>query len=96
MKFSSGPLSPPLLIRWLQANPDFLKKRVAKFDAIAEKHKERLARKPKEGITIVLPDGTEKKGVSYETTPMDIAKVSFRCLGEGGRRRGRGLFGDTT
>ncbi|CAN0264499.1 unnamed protein product, partial [Ectocarpus sp. 8 AP-2014] len=56
------------------ANPQFLKERSAKFDAIAARQKERLAQKPKLEITVVLPDGTEKKGVSYETTPMDIAK----------------------
>ncbi|CAN0148234.1 unnamed protein product, partial [Hapterophycus canaliculatus] len=60
-----------------QPNPSFLKERAAKFDAIAAKQKERLAQKPKQEITILLPDGTEKKGVSYETTPMDIAKVIF-------------------
>eukprot|EP00752_Nemacystus_decipiens_P007942 g7095.t1 len=57
-----------------QANPAFLKERASKFDAIAAKQKERLAQKPKVEITVLLPDGTEKKGVSYETTPMDIAK----------------------
>lgn len=58
-----------------QANPAFLKDRAAKFDAIAAKQGKRLADKPRIEITIALPDGTEKKGVSYETTPMDIAKV---------------------
>lgn len=58
----------------VQANPAFLKDRAAKFDAIAAKQGKRLADKPRIEITIALPDGTEKKGVSYETTPMDIAK----------------------
>lgn len=61
-----------------QPNPSFLKERASKFDAIAAKQKERLAAKPKEEITILLPDGTVKKGLSYETTPMDIAKVRPR------------------
>eukprot|EP00904_Undaria_pinnatifida_P009307 jgi/Undpi1/5506/HiC_scaffold_2.g00785.m1 len=56
------------------ANPAFLRARASKFDAIAAKQKERLAQKPKIEITVLLPDGTEKKGISYETTPMDIAK----------------------
>lgn len=34
-------------------------------------------------IKIILPDGTEKEGVSYETTPMEIAKVGGRGEGEG-------------
>ena len=61
-----------------QPNPAFLKERASKFDAIAVRQKERLAAKPKVEITVVLPDGTEKKGLSYETTPMDIAKVCMR------------------
>jgi len=33
--------------------------------------------KPKENITITLPDGKTMEGVSYETTPLDIAsKIS--------------------
>ncbi|CAM9632643.1 unnamed protein product [Scytosiphon promiscuus] len=66
----------PLLL----PNPSFLKERASKFDAIAAKQKERLAQKPKEEITILLPDGTEKKGISYETTPMDIAKSISKNL----------------
>lgn len=62
--------------RGLKANPEFLKVRAAKFDAIASKQQEKMAAKPKLEITITLPDKTEKKGVSYETTPMDIAKVT--------------------
>ncbi|CAN0158533.1 unnamed protein product, partial [Laminaria digitata] len=57
-----------------QPNPAFLGERASKFDAIALKQKERLAQKPKIEITVLLPDGTEKKGISYQTTPMDIAK----------------------
>lgn len=60
-----------------QPNPSFLAERSAKCDAVAAKQKERLAKKPRVPIKIVLPDGTEKMGTSYETSPMDIAKA--RC-----------------
>lgn len=59
----------------MQANPAFLKGRAAKFDAVLEKQRGRLAAKPRVSIKITLPDGTEKEGVSYDTSPMDIAKV---------------------
>ena len=37
---------------------------------------------PRQEITITLPDGTEKKGTSWETSPMDIAKEISKGLSE--------------
>lgn len=62
-----------------QGNPSFLAERAAKFEEIAAKQRERIAAKPRVVIKIVLPNGTEKEGVSYDTTPMDIAKVRARA-----------------
>ncbi|CAM9265929.1 unnamed protein product, partial [Choristocarpus tenellus] len=59
----------------LEPNPDFLQVRSAKFDAAAEKQRQRLVAKPRVPIKVTLPDGTVKEAVSYETAPMDIAKV---------------------
>ncbi|CAM9886383.1 unnamed protein product, partial [Discosporangium mesarthrocarpum] len=58
----------------LQPNPSFLAERAKKFDAAAAKQAARLKEKPRVTISVMLPDGTEREGVSYETTPMDIAK----------------------
>ena len=30
---------------------------------------------PQEAITITLPDGNQKQGVSFKTTPLDVAKM---------------------
>jgi len=30
---------------------------------------------PQEAITITLPDGGQKEGVSFKTTPLDVAKM---------------------
>jgi threonyl-tRNA synthetase len=38
--------------------------------------------KPRQEITITLPDGAERKGTSWETTPLDIAKGISKSLAE--------------
>jgi len=30
---------------------------------------------PQEPITVTLPDGNAKQGVSFKTTPLDVAKM---------------------
>ena len=30
---------------------------------------------PKQPITVTLPDGKTKQGTSFETTPLDVAKM---------------------
>ncbi|KAJ2426691.1 threonyl-tRNA synthetase [Coemansia sp. RSA 2531] len=44
------------------------------FDELFQKQKEEIAQKPREKIAITLADGSEREGLSWETTPMDIAK----------------------
>ena len=41
-----------------------------------------LSDQPRQEITITLPNGTEKKGTSWETSPMDIAKEISKGLSE--------------
>ncbi|KAI1651346.1 threonyl-tRNA synthetase [Daldinia loculata] len=64
---STGPLemTPP---------PDFLKTRLDLFDRLKKKYDEEIAKRPREQITITLPDGSVKIGTSWETTPGEIAK----------------------
>ena len=38
--------------------------------------------KPREEIIITMLDGSEKKGISWETSPMDIAKEVSKSLSE--------------
>ncbi|KAI1324372.1 threonyl-tRNA synthetase [Xylariaceae sp. FL0255] len=54
--------------------PEFLQTRLDMFDRLKKKYDEDIAKKPREQITITLPDGSVKIGTSYETTPGDIAK----------------------
>lgn len=54
--------------------PDFLQRRVDMFDRLKKKYDEEIAKKPRERITITMPDGSIKEGTSWETTPAEIAK----------------------
>eukprot|EP00915_Cephaloidophora_sp_WS-2016_P005875 GHVH01007757.1.p1 GENE.GHVH01007757.1~~GHVH01007757.1.p1 ORF type:complete len:766 (+),score=139.44 GHVH01007757.1:114-2411(+) len=51
---------------WLDA-------RNQRFDHYAAEYAAEVAGKPREQIRIVLPDGSEKEGLSWETTPLMIA-----------------------
>jgi hypothetical protein len=37
---------------------------------------------PRQEIIITLPDGAERKGTSWETSPMDVAKEISKTLSE--------------
>jgi len=54
--------------------PDFLKERVEYFAGLFEAQKLKYAAMPHNPITITLQDGKIKEGVSFETTPFDVAK----------------------
>ncbi|ORY67096.1 threonyl-tRNA synthetase [Pseudomassariella vexata] len=64
---SAGPLE-------MKPAPDFLQHRLDLFDRLKKEQDEELAKKPREPITITMPDGSVKAGTAYETTPGDIAK----------------------
>ncbi|KAF2429653.1 threonyl-tRNA synthetase [Tothia fuscella] len=72
---ASGPdeLSPPA---------EFIDHRVRMFEKLYAKQQEELASKPREDITITLPDGGIKLGKSWETTPKDIALGIAKSLFE--------------
>ncbi|KAJ2155877.1 threonyl-tRNA synthetase [Coemansia sp. RSA 552] len=65
----------------LQAErPEFIEHRNRIFDELYAKQQEEIAQKPREQITITLPDGTEREATSWETTPMDIANSISKSL----------------
>jgi threonyl-tRNA synthetase len=41
-----------------------------------------LPAQPRQEITITLPDGAERKGTSWKTSPMDVAKDISKSLPE--------------
>ncbi|KAI1263314.1 threonyl-tRNA synthetase [Xylariaceae sp. FL1019] len=54
--------------------PEFLQTRLDMFDRLKKQYDDDIAKKPREQITITMPDGSLKMGTSWETTPGDIAK----------------------
>ncbi|KAI0142691.1 threonyl-tRNA synthetase [Xylariaceae sp. FL1272] len=54
--------------------PEFLQTRLDMFDRLKKQYDDDVAKKPREQITITMPDGSLKVGTSWETTPGDIAK----------------------
>ncbi|KAJ1723955.1 threonyl-tRNA synthetase [Coemansia erecta] len=74
-KNKGGDAAAPLADR-----PEFIEHRNRIFDELFQKQKEEIANKPREKITITLPDGSEREGTSWETTPMDIANSISKSL----------------
>uniref|UniRef100_A0A914PWB3 Uncharacterized protein n=1 Tax=Panagrolaimus davidi TaxID=227884 RepID=A0A914PWB3_9BILA len=56
----------------LQQWPDFIQDRIQLFDKLMAKHKEELASKTIQPITISLGNGKDIKGQSWKTTPLQI------------------------
>ncbi|KAJ2745305.1 threonyl-tRNA synthetase [Coemansia sp. BCRC 34301] len=54
--------------------PAYIEHRIRIFDELYQKQQEEIAQKPREKIAITLADGSQREGLSWETTPMDIAK----------------------
>ncbi|KAL0574073.1 threonyl-tRNA synthetase [Marasmius crinis-equi] len=66
----------------LQPPPEFFSHRIELFEQLKAEYDEQVKSKPREEITITLPDGNEKKGKSWETSPMDVAKEISKGLSE--------------
>ena len=62
--------------------PAYLQHRMDLFDELKKKHDADLASRPREPITVTLPDGSVKEGTSYETSPMDIARNIAKSLAD--------------
>lgn len=64
----------------LQPPASFLQDRIELFDRLKARQDEEIANKPREPITITMPDGSEKSGTSWVTTPLEIAKAVSNSL----------------
>ncbi|CAA7269894.1 unnamed protein product [Cyclocybe aegerita] len=58
----------------LQPPPEFFDHRLKIFNELKAEYDAFVAAQPREEITVTLPDGSERKGKSWETSPMDVAK----------------------
>ncbi|KAL1670281.1 hypothetical protein GGF50DRAFT_94427 [Schizophyllum commune] len=57
----------------LQPPPEFFDHRIKMYDQLKAEYDEFVKAQPREEITVTLPDGAERKGTSWETSPMSIA-----------------------
>lgn len=58
-----------------QKKPKFLVERTTYFNELFAAQELKYAAMPQEPITVTLPDGNAKQGVSFKTTPLDVAKM---------------------
>ncbi|PCH37518.1 threonyl-tRNA synthetase [Wolfiporia cocos MD-104 SS10] len=66
----------------LQPPPEFFDHRVKMFDQLKAEYDEFVKAQPRSEIDITLPDGSIRKGISWETSPMDIAKEISKGLAD--------------
>ncbi|KAL5536418.1 THS1 [Sanghuangporus sanghuang] len=66
----------------LQPPPEYIDHRIKLFDQLKAEYVEFVKQQPREEITITLPDGSERKGTSWETTPMEIASGISKSMPE--------------
>ena len=62
--------------------PAYFDHRIAMFEKLKAEQDAAFAAQPRQPITITMPDGSQRKGTSYETSPMDIAKEISKSLSE--------------
>jgi threonyl-tRNA synthetase len=61
-----------------KVNPEFLQERAKIWDTLYERQSEKLKSLPREKIIITLKDGKQIEGISFETTPIEIAKKNLK------------------
>ncbi|TKY90330.1 hypothetical protein EX895_000328 [Sporisorium graminicola] len=62
--------------------PAYFDHRIAMFEKLKAEQDAEFAAKPRQPITVTMPDGSKRQGTSYETSPMDIAKEISKSLSE--------------
>ncbi|KAJ1018138.1 hypothetical protein NDA16_005004 [Ustilago loliicola] len=62
--------------------PAYFDHRIAMFEKLKAEQDAEFAAKPRQPITVTIPDGSTRQGTSYETSPMDIAKEISKSLSE--------------
>ncbi|KAJ6475791.1 hypothetical protein C8R47DRAFT_985981 [Mycena vitilis] len=78
----SKPLAASAFPLELQPPPAFFDHRLKIFEKLKADHNEFIKAQPREDISITMPDGSERKGKSWETSPMDVAKEVSKSLSE--------------
>lgn len=61
-------------LKELSPPPAYIEERIKLFDTLRAQYLVELAAKPKDKINITLPDGKVVEGLSWESTPYEIAR----------------------
>ena len=62
--------------------PDYVPHRIKMFNDLKAKYDAQIATNPRNPIRITLPDGRQMDGISWETTPLQIAKMISNSLAD--------------
>ncbi|KAJ1656735.1 threonyl-tRNA synthetase [Dispira simplex] len=62
--------------------PAYMDHRNQMFEKLKAEYDEFVDKQPREAITITMPDGSERLGTSWETSPMNIAREISKSLAE--------------
>jgi threonyl-tRNA synthetase len=65
-----------------QPSPSYIDHRIQMFETLKTQCEEAIKGKPRQEIAITMPDGSKRKGTSWETSPMDVAKTVSKSLCE--------------
>ncbi|QSL64800.1 hypothetical protein MERGE_002102 [Pneumocystis wakefieldiae] len=68
--------------KYLLEKPAFIDHRISMFEKLYDEFKREIQNKERLEIDIILPDGSSLKGMSWETTPLEISKRISKSLSE--------------
>mmetsp|Transcript_9218 Transcript_9218/g.9186 ORF Transcript_9218/g.9186 Transcript_9218/m.9186 type:complete len:824 (+) Transcript_9218:58-2529(+) len=77
-----GPLGKIATNLQIEKHPAWSAVRLQKYEVLKQKYLASLSSREKHPIQVTLPDGSQKEGVSWQTTPLDIAKSISHKLAE--------------
>ncbi|KZV75646.1 tars protein [Peniophora sp. CONT] len=66
----------------LSPKPEYFEHRIKMWDQLKEENAAFVAAQARQEIIITMPDGAERKGTSWETSPMDIAREISKSLAD--------------
>ncbi|KZT63487.1 tars protein [Daedalea quercina L-15889] len=66
----------------LDPRPEYFDHRIKMFDQLKTEYDEWVKAQARQEIEITMPDGSKRKGTSWETSPMDIAKEISKGLAD--------------
>ncbi|KAK9479594.1 hypothetical protein V1514DRAFT_327644 [Lipomyces japonicus] len=62
--------------------PEFIPHRIQLFEELKKRYDDEIASKPRFEITVTLKDGSNKTGISWETTPFSIVRQISKSLAD--------------